>query len=340
MRLDKWIKTQDAILKNTYTYVYAEQVDAIFVQICTIISVMFKNFQHYPFDLQLNDFEIDLNGIVKYAPQKVISNHNKNYLGMLLYELLYRKKYRVENLKDTKKEFLIDTLYLENAYQEFDNVMELLISGNDDISWEDFPVSIAKIELIEKETNQILEANTIILENFDEIYCVAKEFRKFGNVYRILENQKQTIGYSFLQKKYLIYYSKIGNELVYENFNGEWGIIAVDKEGKRKFLPFCCKNNNFYLKLDIIPKIFIPYITITLVRRNEKCFETDIDKYSNSFAIYGEILLYSKYDLDTLEKIYIMCEVPDKDAKYLKLKTQLFFENSFSENKENLIQIL
>lgn len=117
-------------------------------------------------------------------------------------------------------------------------------------------------------------------------------------------------------------------------------MITVDRNGKKVFMAFYCINNDFYIKLDIISKVLTPYITITLVRKMEGCSEVDIDNYPNYFAIYEEILLYSKYDLSIVESLCIMCAIPTIDTKYLNLKTELFFENSISEKIENEIQIL
>lgn len=351
MKLDKWIKFQkNYCIKDTDKYV--EHVDSVFVQICGIICLISRSRNICHNDFELDSFEVDSDNNVEYAPnydltvQPVMSvNEIFMNLGMLLYSLLYDAPYSVNSAelkKNQKLKSAIVALDLDVEYQRFDNLLEFLTTfePESDRDWTDFPMSISKIEYVEKESSKILDTAVVLLEEFDEKFCVPSDILCNGKVYRINNNQKKVIDYSFLHKTYQIFYSEIGDESIYKNFNGEWGVITEEKCGRREFTPFSQFDNKLRIELNIVPKAFLPYITISLVRRKENCLETNIDNNPNLFANYAEVLIYSKYNLKKLKFLYISCDIPALNIKKINLKIELFYDDDIFEKIENTISLL
>lgn len=289
MRLSKWVNTQ--IRKSLYQNKshYANCVDDILVQICSYAKNNVDNSKCISRKWRLDDFEIkDDFTIIPSCKECICDNRFPSQLKEYgLYEIFL--KLLMPEVNEPEELAKISVLDLPAALQEFDTVLRLLQSNEIYDFW-DFPISVAQVNIIDVETNGIIKQDNVFIEAVDEVFVFPDRILINRTNYRIIESPQ--IHYSFLRKCYSVYVQmEIFSSEKIDEF--DLGVVALDGKNRRIFVPLKKDGADTLVNtLQILPKTYLPYISVALVLRKKTAKSIIIEDDKNNFTILPEICLY------------------------------------------------
>lgn len=289
MRLSKWLENQKMMDFYRNKSQYLNWVDNVLVQICTYAKSNVDNSKSVSRKWNIDDFEIHNTSTIIPAYQdsickKQFPSQLKEYgLYELFLQLLMPEKCRSEGVEH------LSALDLPAPFQEFDTILGLLESNEPYDFW-DFPTSVALVDLVDIETNTILKNDKVFIEEIDEIYVYPNGISVNGTEYQIIDRPQ--IRYSFIRRSYTVYVRRdhISNKKLIET---DLGMMAFDNHNRRIFVPLKDEGTGSFLgTYTILPKAFLPYVSIALVLRNKNSKSTMIDMNEYDFTVLPEICVY------------------------------------------------
>lgn len=283
------MKTQKMLSFYKNKSQYLDWVDAILVQICSYAKNNIDDSKSVNRAWRLSDFEIHNKDIIIPSFQecickKIIPSPLKEYgLYEIFLQLLMLEEYKVEQAPQ------FSAMDLPASFQEFDTILELLSSKESYDFW-DFPISMAEVDLIDVDTKVLIKKDKVFIDEIGEVFVFPDRVLINGIDYKILDAPK--IHYSFLRKQYVVYAQRdMCHDISLQDY--DLGMIAFDNHNREMFVPLENKQGGIFKgQFTLLPKPYLPYVSVSLVLRNKKSKSTRVDSDNHNFKILPEICVY------------------------------------------------